>query len=166
MITDEVSGDAKLIGTSVLATVVFGVLVGGDNEPEAIVGFAVGISGVVQRQKVALRVDDARFGASAPAAEVSLVIAVRMSAVVDVEVIIAVECQLLEPQHELLQNGVRLERDRAVEVVLRLGADDGAIDLLVQRVDALAETQRRDVIKSISIRGHSMIGDDESEERE
>lgn len=49
-----------------------GVLVGGDNEPEAIVGFAVGISGVVQRQKVALRVDDARFGASAPAAEVSL----------------------------------------------------------------------------------------------
>ena len=69
-----------------------------------------------------------------------------MSAVVDVEVIIAVECQLLEPQHELLQNGVRLERDRAVEVVLRLGADDGAIDLLVQRVDALAETQRRDVI--------------------
>lgn len=38
------------------------VLVGGDDEPEAVVRLAVGIRRVVQREKVARRVDGAHFG--------------------------------------------------------------------------------------------------------
>lgn len=39
------------------------VLVGGDDEPETVVRLAVGIRRVVQREKVARRVDGAHFGA-------------------------------------------------------------------------------------------------------
>ena len=67
-------------------------------------------------------------------------ISMRVCAIVDVEMVIAVKGQLLEAKHKLLQNGIGLERDRTVEVVLRLAADHRAIDLLVQRMDPFAET--------------------------
>lgn len=54
-----------------------------------------------------------------------------MRAVVHVEVVIAVELQQVEVQHEPLQYAVRLEGDGAVEVALIARPQNTAIELPV-----------------------------------
>lgn len=65
----------------------------------------------------------------------------RVRPVVDEQMIVAVQGEFLEAEHKLLQNSIRLKRDGTVEIILRLARDDGPIDLLVERVDALAKAK-------------------------
>ena len=51
-----------------------------------------------------------------------------MRAVVDEELVVAVDDQLLEPEHEPLEDALGLEGDDAVHVALVLGDDHGAVD--------------------------------------
>ena len=56
-----------------------------------------------------------------------LVLANGMRAVVDDEVVVAVNVHRVEPEHEPLQDGLGLEGDHALDVALVLGHDDGAV---------------------------------------
>lgn len=55
-----------------------------------------------------------------------------MRAVVDVKVIVAVELQLVEAQHEPLKDAMRLESDGAVEIPLVLRYQNGTVDFCVE----------------------------------
>lgn len=55
-----------------------------------------------------------------------------MRAVVDVEVIVAVQLEEVEAQHETLQDRVRLEGDNAVQVAFVLRPQHSAIYLAIQ----------------------------------
>lgn len=54
-----------------------------------------------------------------------------MSAIVHVEVVVAVELQQVEVQHEPLQDAMRLERHRAVQVALVARPEHTAVELAV-----------------------------------
>ena len=51
-----------------------------------------------------------------------------MGAVVDVELVVAVDGELLEPDHEPLEDRLRLEGDDAVDVALVPRGHHGAVD--------------------------------------
>lgn len=53
-------------------------------------------------------------------------------AVIYVQVIVAVQLQEVEPEHEPLQDRVRLERDHAVEIPLVPRPEHRAVDLPVE----------------------------------
>lgn len=75
-----------------------------------------------------------------------LVGADRVRTVIHVQVIVAVQLQHVEAQHEPLQYGVRLERDDAVQIALVLRPEHGALDLAVQLLQEVVLTQRLHVI--------------------
>ncbi len=51
-----------------------------------------------------------------------------MRAVVDDEAVVAIDGQPLEPEHEPLEDALRLEGEDAVDVALVGRSDDGAVD--------------------------------------
>ncbi len=51
-----------------------------------------------------------------------------MSAVVDDELVVAVDSQVLEADHESLEDRLGLEGDDAVQLALVVGRHDGAVD--------------------------------------
>lgn len=55
-----------------------------------------------------------------------------MRAIEDVEVIVAIELQAIEPEHEALEDAVRLESNGAIERSLVLRRYDGPLDLPVK----------------------------------
>lgn len=55
-----------------------------------------------------------------------------MSSVVDEQVVVAVQMQHVEPQHEALKNRVGLESDDAVQTLLVLRPQHSTVDLPVQ----------------------------------
>lgn len=65
--------------------------------------------------------------------------------IVYVQVIVAVQLQKVEPQHEPLQNRMRLERNHAVEIPLIPRPENGPVDLPVQLLEevVLAEGLHR-----------------------
>lgn len=73
-------------------------------------------------------------------------VAVGVGAVVDEQVVVAVELQLVEAQHETLQDRVRLERDDTVQVGLVLRAQQRAVDLAVLLLQKVVLAQRTHVI--------------------
>lgn len=75
-----------------------------------------------------------------------LVSADRVRAVVHVQVIVAVHLHHVEAQHEALQNGVRLERDDAVQVALVLRPEYGTLNLAVDLLQEMVLANRLHVI--------------------
>lgn len=61
-----------------------------------------------------------------------LVTADRVRAIVDVEMVVAVQLQLVETQHEPLEDAMRLEGDGAVKVPLVLRDENRPVDLPVE----------------------------------
>lgn len=55
-----------------------------------------------------------------------------MGAIVDVQMIVAVQLQLIETKHEPLEDAVRLEGDGAVEILLQLRDQNGTVYLSVE----------------------------------
>lgn len=55
-----------------------------------------------------------------------------MSAIVDEQMVIAVELQLIKAQHKSLQDGLRLEGDDAIEIRFVLRSQNGTVDLAIQ----------------------------------
>lgn len=62
--------------------------------------------------------------------------------VIDVEVIVAIELQHVEPQHEALQDGVRLKGDDTVQVALVLRPEHSTVDFPVQLLQEMVFAQR------------------------
>lgn len=73
-------------------------------------------------------------------------IADSVSAIVNEQVIVAVELQLIEAQHEPLQDRFRLEGHDAIDVRVVLRAEHGAVDLAVDLLQKVALAQRCHVI--------------------
>lgn len=65
-----------------------------------------------------------------------------MGAVVNVQMVVAVQLQEVEPEHEPLQDRVGLERDDAVQVALVLRPEHRAIYLPVQVHEEVVLAQR------------------------
>lgn len=65
-----------------------------------------------------------------------------MCPIVDVEMVVTVQLQEVETQHEALQDRVSLEGDDAVEVALVLRPQEGAVDLPVHLLQEVALAQR------------------------
>jgi len=61
-------------------------------------------------------------------------------------VIVAVELELIEAEHKLLQNGLCLERDGAIQVGFILGSEDSAVDLAVELLQEMSFTEGCHVI--------------------
>ena len=55
-----------------------------------------------------------------------------MGAVIDEKMIVAIELELVEAKHKTLQDGLRLERDDAIEVRFVLRPQHSAIDFAVE----------------------------------
>lgn len=73
-----------------------------------------------------------------------------MGPVVDQQVIVAVQLQHIEAQHEPLQHRVRLEGDDAVQVAFVLGPQYGAVNLPVQLLQEVVLAQRLHVVWKIN----------------
>lgn len=69
-----------------------------------------------------------------------------VGSVVDEQVVVTVQVEHVEPQHEALQDRVCLEGDDAVETLLVLRAQHGAVDLPVQLLQEVVLAQRLHVI--------------------
>ncbi len=77
---------------------------------------------------------------------VYLVNAGGVSAVVDEQMIVAVELKLIEAEHETLEDRFRLESDEAIQIVLVLWPQNGPIDFAIKLLQKMALAQRRHVI--------------------
>lgn len=69
-----------------------------------------------------------------------------VSSVVNEQVIVTVELKLIETQHETLQDRLRLECDEAIQIVLVLRPQNGAIDLAIELLQKMALAKRSHVI--------------------
>lgn len=69
-----------------------------------------------------------------------------MRSIVHVQMIVAVQLQHIEAQHEALQNGMRLEGDDAVQIAFVLRPQHGPIDFAVQLLEKVVFAQRLHVI--------------------
>ena len=69
-----------------------------------------------------------------------------MCAVVDEQVIIAVELELVETQHETLQDRLRLECYNAVQIRFILRSEHGTVNLPIELLQKVVFAQRRHVI--------------------
>ena len=69
-----------------------------------------------------------------------------MGSVINVQMVVAVESEFFEPQHEPLQNAICLESHDAVQITLIFRSDDGPVDLFVQWMVSLPDTKLGDVI--------------------
>lgn len=69
-----------------------------------------------------------------------------MCPVVDKQMIIAVQLEHVEAQHEALQNRVGLERDDTVQIALILGPEDGAINFAIKLLQKVVLAQRLHII--------------------
>jgi len=69
-----------------------------------------------------------------------------MGAVVDEQMIVAVELELVEAQHEPLQDGLRLEGNDAVQIGFVLRTQNSAVDLAIELLQEVVLAQRRHVI--------------------
>ena len=76
----------------------------------------------------------------------NLVVANGMGAVVDEQMIVAVELELVEAQHEPLQDGLRLEGNDAVQIGFVLRTQNSAVDLAIELLQEVVLAQRRHVI--------------------
>lgn len=65
-------------------------------------------------------------------ARIYLVTADRVRTIVDVKVVVAVQLEMVETEHEPLKDAVRLEGDGAVEVLLELRLQNRPVYLPVQ----------------------------------
>lgn len=122
------------------------VLEGGDDEFEAVARLTIVVGDVLERQKVTLREYGADLHGGAATGQVGLVVAERVRPVEHEQVVIAVQGQLLEAQHEALQDRVRLEGEDAVQVRLVLRRYQCPVNLLVEWVESLSVAQFRDVV--------------------
>jgi hypothetical protein len=102
----------------------------------------------VQRDVVGAREQRADGLLRVAAADVGLVMTGRVCSVVDEQVIVAVQIEHLEAQHEALQDRVRLEGEDAVEVALIARHNLGAVDLPVRGEEVVLRllTQLTDLI--------------------
>ena len=55
-----------------------------------------------------------------------------MSAIINEQMVVAVELQLIKAQHKSLQDGLRLEGDDAIEIRFVLRSQNGTVDLAIQ----------------------------------
>lgn len=70
----------------------------------------------------------------------------RMRAIVHVQMVVAVQLQHIEAQHEALQNRVCLEGDDAVQIAFVLRPKDGTVDFAVELLEEVVFAQRLHVI--------------------
>lgn len=91
-VTKEVRLDAKFVLSALeVLAVVLRILDGCDNEAEAVRDGAPGVGDVFQCHEVGVRINRANALLRVPAGQVCLVIADRMSTIVDVQMIVAVQ---------------------------------------------------------------------------
>lgn len=69
-----------------------------------------------------------------------------MGSIVDQQVIVAVQLEHVEAQHEALEDRVRLEGDDAVQVAFVLRPEHGPVDLSVQLLQEVVLAQRLHVV--------------------
>jgi len=69
-----------------------------------------------------------------------------MGSIVDQQVIVAVELQHVEAEHEALQHRVRLEGDDAVQIPLILRPEHCSIDLPIKLLQEVVLAQRLHVV--------------------
>lgn len=60
--------------------------------------------------------------------------------IVDVEMVVAVELEYVESQHEPLEDGVRLECDHAVQVAFVFRIEDGSVYFTIQLLEIMGFT--------------------------
>lgn len=122
------------------------------------------VGDVAQSHVVRLGVYSAYVGQGVSTGEVSLVGAHSIGPVVDEQVVVAVQLEALEPQHEPLEDGVRLEGDGALQVPLAPGSEHGALDHAVVLLQEGVVAQLRHRVEIVAIgRGERYPGGDEQD---
>lgn len=76
-------------------------------------------------------------------------------AVVDQEVVVAVQLKLIEAEHEFLQDRFCLERDGTIQVWLILRSQNRPVDLAVQLLQEMSLAQGCHVICPSDIKKHT-----------
>ena len=89
-------------------------------------------------------------GAASDCCAAHLVVSGRVSAVVDEQVVVTVKLELIETEHEPLEDRFGLEGDEAVQVGFVLRPQHGSIDLAIKLLQEMALAQRRHVICTTS----------------
>lgn len=147
--------DAELAGGAgeVLAGVL-GILHRRNHQLEAVRIRSPAVGHVLQSHKVRARQERVDGVLCVPTGDVNLGRGNGMGSIVDQQVIVAVELQHVEAEHEALQHRVRLEGDDAVQIPLILRPEHCSIDLPIKLLQEVVLAQRLHVVVFTLLGGH------------